>query len=145
MISRQAILTMKLILHLLIIIPVFFQHVTKAASSDKNMPLVHMGVVLLTSQPTADMFSQRFSAQGLPLFYISDINKGVSQGDIIRFRNKAVLIDGDVWQTMQNNYCWLPPNSKKLVIRALTGIWDALQTKSQNTAEAPECSKIFLI
>jgi len=139
MISRQAILMMKLILHLLIIVPVIFLHVTKAASPDKNMPLVHMGVIPLTNQPTADMFSQRFSAQGPPLFYVSDINKGVSQGDIIRFRNKAVLIDGNVWQTMQNTGVLSYLRDIPVITlnaRAHSEIWDARSKQVLEDLEA---------
>jgi len=69
---------------------------------DAPEPLIHMGVICLQEEPLASQFAERLVAKGKPVFYLSDIAKGISQGDIIRFRDKAVLIDGDVWQTLMS-------------------------------------------
>ncbi len=61
-----------------------------------------MGLAYLNEEPLASQFAERLLASGKPVFYISKLSRGVSQGDIIRFKDKAVLIDGDVWQTMQS-------------------------------------------
>ena len=73
-----------------------------AAADEPVEPLQHMGVVCLQEEPLASEFAGRLVAHGKPVFYIGDIVKGVSQGDIIRFKDKAVLIDGNVWQTMMS-------------------------------------------
>lgn len=73
-----------------------------SVSGARNEPLAHVGLAYLDDQPLASQFAQRLLAEGKPIFYISNISRGVSQGDIIRFRDKAVLIDGDIWQTMKS-------------------------------------------
>ncbi|MDG5816793.1 Ig domain-containing protein [Chitinispirillales bacterium ANBcel5] len=64
--------------------------------------LSHVGIIPFQEEPLASDFADRLAAQGQPIFYIRDINRGISQGDIIRFSDRAVLIDADVWQTMQS-------------------------------------------
>jgi len=42
----------------------------------------------------------RFKASGAPVFLIGNPGSGLQQGDIVRFSDKAVLVDADVWQTL---------------------------------------------
>lgn len=64
-------------------------------------PLHHYGVALIGDGKAESDFAARFNAQGRPLFLISDLARGVALGDIIRFKDKVVLIDEEVWQTMK--------------------------------------------
>lgn len=65
-------------------------------------PLRHYGVAMLRDGKAEAEFAARFNAQGRPLFLIGDLAKGVAIGDLIRFRDKVVLIDAEVWQTMKS-------------------------------------------
>jgi|GEM_PF-4717354 len=65
-------------------------------------PLHHYGVAALRDGKAEAAFAARFNAQGRPLFLIGDLGKGVAIGDIIRFRDKVVLINEEVWQTMKS-------------------------------------------
>jgi hypothetical protein len=64
-------------------------------------PLHHYGVAALKDGGAEAAFAARFNAQGRPLFLIGDLGKGVALGDIIRFKDKVVLINEEVWQTMK--------------------------------------------
>ena len=64
-------------------------------------PLNHYGVAAIGNPQVEEAFSARFNAQGKPVFLIGDLRRGVAIGDIIRFRNKVILIDDQVWQTMK--------------------------------------------
>ncbi len=72
-----------------------------AAASAESEPLHHYGVAVLKDSRAETEFAARFNAQGRPLFLIGDLARGVAIGDIIRFRDKAVLINEEVWQTMK--------------------------------------------
>jgi hypothetical protein len=72
------------------------------AAQDAAEPLIHMGLACLQEEPLATQFAERLLARGKPVFYIGDLTKGISQGDMIRFKDKAVLIDADIWQTLKN-------------------------------------------
>ncbi len=85
----------------LVFLHLFFVVLFSATGAGKE-PLAHVGLAYLDDQPLASQFARRLLAEGKPVFYISNISRGVSQGDIIRFRDKAVLIDGDIWQTMKS-------------------------------------------
>lgn len=64
-------------------------------------PVVGYGVATLSDQAMSDRLAARFKAHGKPLFLLGDPRSGLQQGDLIRFPDRAVLIDGDVWQTLQ--------------------------------------------
>lgn len=101
-------------------------------------PLTHRGVIPLTVEPLASDFAARIPAQGTPVFYVSNVSKGVSQGDIIRFRDKAVLIDGDVWQTMQNMGVLTHLSNLPLLTlnaRARSSVWDSRSRQVSGTSE----------
>jgi hypothetical protein len=64
--------------------------------------LDHYGLASIPDKQVETDFSARFNAQGRPVFMIGDLRRGVAIGDIIRFRNKVILIDEEVWQTMKS-------------------------------------------
>lgn len=43
---------------------------------------------------------ERFKATGTPVFLMGAPGSGLQQGDILRFSDKVVLVDADVWQTL---------------------------------------------
>ncbi|KMQ50846.1 hypothetical protein CHISP_2197 [Chitinispirillum alkaliphilum] len=97
-----------------------------------------MGIKKLNVEPLASQFAERLAAQGKPLFYIRNINQGVSQGDIIRFRDKAVLIDGDVWQTMRSMGILRHLSDIPLLTlnaRARSNVWDSRSKQVSNPGE----------
>lgn len=46
--------------------------------------------------------NSKFKTSGDALFLISNLQRGISKGDIIRFRDKAILIDDDVWEFLRS-------------------------------------------
>jgi hypothetical protein len=109
-----------------------------ATAGPHTEPLIHMGVVCLREEPLASSFATRLAAEGKPMFYISDVTRGISQGDMIRFRNKAVLIDGDVWQTMMSmgvlgRLANIPVMTLKA--QARSEVWDARSNQVSNSNE----------
>lgn len=62
--------------------------------------LNHYGLMTLSDQATGARLAARFKARGQPVFLVHDLNTGLGQNDIMRFADKAVLIDGDVWSTL---------------------------------------------
>jgi hypothetical protein len=72
-----------------------------ASARNGGEPLNHYALLALEDEATAGRLATRFKARGQPVFLIHDPNKGLAQGDIMRFQDKAVLVDGDVWQTLQ--------------------------------------------
>lgn len=58
-------------------------------------------VATLSDPGIVSRLDNRFKSQGSPVFLIGNPQLGLQQGDLIRFRDKAVLIDADVWQTLR--------------------------------------------
>jgi hypothetical protein len=75
---------------------------TVATAKNGSEPLNHYGLTTLQDSATGLRLAARFKAKGLPVFLIHDPNIGLMQGDIMRFQDKAVLVDADVWQTLQD-------------------------------------------
>ena len=65
-------------------------------------PLNHYGLTTLQDTAIGAKLMGRFKAKGQPVFLIHDPNLGLMQGDIMRFQDKAVLVDADVWQTLND-------------------------------------------
>ena len=65
-------------------------------------PLNHYGLTTLQDSAIGTKLMGRFKAKGQPVFLIHDPNLGLMQGDIMRFQDKAVLVDADVWQTLSD-------------------------------------------
>lgn len=63
--------------------------------------LNHYGLVTLSDREVGARLAARFKSQGQPVFLVHDINAGLSQNDIMRFADRAVLVDGDVWSTLR--------------------------------------------
>ena len=74
---------------------------TTAEARNGDEALNHYGLVTLTDNATAARLAARFKARGQPVFLVHDVNAGLGQGDIMRFADKAVLVDADVWSTLQ--------------------------------------------
>lgn len=71
-----------------------------AAARNGNEALNHYGLIALTDNATGSRLAARFKARGQPVFLVHDVNAGLGQGDIMRFADKAVLVDADVWSTL---------------------------------------------
>jgi hypothetical protein len=109
------------------------------AAEEPLEPLQHVGIVCLQEEPLASQFAERLAAQGNPLFYIRDIEQGISQGDIIRFRDKAVLIDADVWQTLMTTGVLKRLKNipvLTLTARAQSAIWNVRSTQVAHPNES---------
>lgn len=65
-------------------------------------PLNHYGLTILQDESIGIKLAGRFKAKGQPVFMVHDANLGLMQGDIMRFQDKVVLVDADVWQTLQD-------------------------------------------
>jgi hypothetical protein len=73
-----------------------------AAAKNGSEPLNHYSLSALQDSAVGAKLMGRFKAKGQPVFLIHDPNLGLAQGDIMRFQDKAVLVDADVWQTLQD-------------------------------------------
>ncbi len=92
----------------------------------------------LEDKGAGERLAARFKAQGEPVFLIHNPNVGVTQGDIMRFRDKAVLIDADVWQTLKTEGAFASLKSAPLVkvqARAATETW---KSRAQMVASPAE-------
>ena len=72
---------------------------TPARNGDEG--LNHYGLITLPDKAVGARLAARFKAKGQPVFLVHDLNAGLGQNDIMRFADKAVLVDGDVWSTLQ--------------------------------------------
>jgi hypothetical protein len=63
--------------------------------------LNHYGLVTLTDSATGNRLAARFKAKGQPVFLLHDVNAGLSRNDIMRFSDRAVLVDAEVWATLR--------------------------------------------
>jgi hypothetical protein len=75
---------------------------TAAFAKNGAEPLNHYGLTTLQDTAIGSRLMGRFKAKGQPVFLIHDPNLGLMQGDIMRFQDKAVLVDADVWQTLND-------------------------------------------
>ncbi|MEO7426951.1 MAG: hypothetical protein ABI036_17315 [Fibrobacteria bacterium] len=73
-----------------------------ASAKNGSEPLNHYGLTALQDTGIGVKLMGRFKAKGQPVFLIHDPNLGLMQGDIMRFQDKAVLVDADVWQTLND-------------------------------------------
>jgi hypothetical protein len=73
-----------------------------ARARNGGEPLNHYSLSALQDSAIGAKLMGRFKAKGEPVFLIHDPSIGLAQGDIMRFQDKAVLVDADVWQTLQD-------------------------------------------
>lgn len=73
-----------------------------AQARNGGEPLNHYSLSALQDSAIGAKLMGRFKAKGQPVFLIHDPSIGLAQGDIMRFQDKAVLVDADVWQTLQD-------------------------------------------
>lgn len=76
---------------------------TLSWSTPSTGSLSHYAVMTVQDQNLTEDLQRRFHAQGIPLFLVHHVKQGVSPGDMIRFADKAVLIDASVMQTLQTS------------------------------------------
>jgi hypothetical protein len=57
-------------------------------------------VATLRDETITRHLQERFKATGAPVFLMGNPGVGLQQGDMIRFVDKAILVDADVWQTL---------------------------------------------
>lgn len=57
-------------------------------------------VATLREEAIAKRLRERFKATGAPVFLMGNPGVGLQQGDMVRFVDKAILVDADVWQTL---------------------------------------------
>lgn len=72
-----------------------------ALSLGATEPVVGFGVATLPDAGMAARLAARFKARGAPVFLMGNPSSGLAQGDLLKFPDRAVLIDADVWQTLQ--------------------------------------------
>lgn len=80
-----------------------FNFLLPAFASARNgaEPLNHYALTSLADSATGNRLAARFKSRGQPVFLIHDPSRGLAQGDIMRFQDRAVLVDADVWSTLQ--------------------------------------------
>lgn len=89
-------------------------------------PLNHYGLVTLGNPTVEKELSVRFKGNGKPVFLVHDLKLGISVGDVVRFSDKAVLVDAAVLQTLQATGALKNVNQAavlRLQARAQSGIW----------------------
>ncbi|MBK9579891.1 MAG: hypothetical protein IPO40_22735 [Fibrobacteres bacterium] len=59
-------------------------------------------VATLSDDAVVAKLQARFHATGRPYFLLGNPSGGLQQGDILRFADKAFLVDADVWQTLSS-------------------------------------------
>lgn len=64
-------------------------------------PLNYYGLVALSDSATGNRLAGRFKAHGQPVFLVHDVSAGLSRNDIMRFSDRAVLVDAEVWATLR--------------------------------------------
>jgi hypothetical protein len=74
---------------------------TVAAAQWNASSLGSFGFATLPDNAAGERLATRFRAHGDPVFLIGNPSQGLQMGDIMRFSDRAVLIDGDVWQTLK--------------------------------------------
>lgn len=98
-----------------------------AIAKNGSEPLNHYGFTTLQDTATGARLMGRFKAKGQPVFLIHDPNLGLRPGDIMRFQDKAVLVDPDVWQTLNDEGALARLKVAPLVrvqARATVSIWE---------------------
>jgi hypothetical protein len=71
-----------------------------AGADWSTAPLGAFAVATLADQAVVARLQARFHAAGTPVFLLGSPVSGLQQGDILRFSDKAFLVDADVWQTL---------------------------------------------
>ncbi|MGL1887780.1 MAG: hypothetical protein OCD76_14785 [Reichenbachiella sp.] len=104
------------------------------AMAKYDEPLNHVGLSRIYNKKVQKDFSSRFNATGEPLFLIGNIKRGIAIGDMIRFDNKMMLIDAEVWQTMKSTgVLKLLKNAPVISIKAKarSSIWNSRASKAR--------------
>lgn len=91
------------------------------ASATLAADLEYFGVQKINDGGVAAKLRLRFKANGEPLFLIRDAHGGISIGDMIRFADKAVLVDANVMQSLAQDGALRSLGSSRIVKLKATG------------------------
>jgi len=100
--------------------------------------LGHYAVMSISSPQTEKDLQGRFKGTGRPLFMVRDVRVGVSAGDLIRFEDKAVLVDASVMQTLQASGALKQLKQAevlRLQARSQSSVWQSRSSMVQNPRE----------
>jgi len=106
--------------------------------SAQSEVLNHYGVMTLAAPSVEQELLARFKGTGKPMFLVHDVRVGVSAGDIIRFADKAVLIDASVMQTLQATGALKMLKQApilRLQAKSQSSVWQGRSTLVQNSRE----------
>lgn len=141
-----------------------------AAGAAAQWNATHVGsfaVATLKDEAIERRLRERFKATGAPVFLMGSPGSGLQQGDVVRFADKAVMIDADVWQTLASEGALRALKQAPLVrvkAGAAPAAWSArarlvpntrerrlyefgaalLKTLEESMGRAPEGQKLFL-
>jgi hypothetical protein len=105
-----------------------------SAVASYDEPLNHVGLSRIYDKKVQKKFASRFNASGEPLFLIGNIKRGIAIGDMIRFDNKVMLIDAEVWQTMKSTgVLKLLKNAPVIQVKAKarSNVWSARENQAK--------------
>jgi len=109
-----------------------------SAFAQNSESLGHYGVMTLASGSAEAALQGRFKGKGRPLFLVHEVRLGVAAGDIIRFEDKAVLVDATVMQTLQATGALQALKQApvlRLQAKSQSGVWQSRSTLVQNARE----------
>jgi hypothetical protein len=95
-------------------------------------------VMTLPASAVEQDLQMRFKGRGKALFLVRDVRVGVSSGDLIRFEDKAVLIDASVMQTLQASGALKQlrrASVLRLQAKSQSSVWQARSSLVQNSRE----------
>lgn len=81
--------------------PIWLALAAAATAQWNASSLGSFGFATLPDPAANERLAARFRAHGDPVFLIGNPSQGLQTGDIMRFSDRVVLIDGDVWQTLK--------------------------------------------
>lgn len=100
--------------------------------------LNHYGVMVHGDANVEKELQSRFKGKGQPLFLVHELRSGVTNGDIIRFEDKVVLVDGSVMQTLQAVGALKGLKQSpvlRLQAKSLSSVWQSRGSMVQNARE----------
>lgn len=106
------------------------------ASSAIAADLEYYGVQKIADANVSNKLRVRFKAAGEPLFLLKDAHAGISIGDLIRFSDKAVLVDANVLQSLSQDGALRALNSARIIkLKAMgkSAVWKSRGSSSKGT------------
>lgn len=103
------------------------------AGTALSADLEYFGVQKMGDGNVANKLRMRFKASGEPLFLLRDAHAGIAIGDMIRFADKAVLVDANVMQSLAQDGALRSLGSSRIVKLKATGkssVWKSRASAS---------------